>query len=201
FLNGDCHHPHISMTDGRYDGKYLLINDKAHPRVARIRLDIMKTDKITHIPNVQAIHGLRLQKVAKTNYVLCNAEFVIPQPNDGTDFSLENSYTMFTAIDAETMDVAWQVIVDGNLDNTDADYTGKYAASTCYNSERAVDLAGTMRNDRDWVVVFNVERIAAAVKAGNFKTIGDSKVTVVDSRGISVLTRFYPLPKNPHGLN
>ena len=58
--------------------------------------------------------------------------------------------------------VAWQVIVDGNLDNTDADYTGKYAASTCYNSERALDLAGTMRNDRDWVVVFNIERIAAA---------------------------------------
>ncbi|WP_211289080.1 TAT-dependent nitrous-oxide reductase [Marinobacter profundi] len=201
FLNGDCHHPHISMTDGRYDGKYLFINDKANTRVARIRLDIMKCDKITHIPNVQAIHGLRLQKVPRTKYVFCNAEFVIPQPNDGSDFSLDNSYTMFNAVDADTMEVAWQVIVDGNLDNTDADYTGKYAASTCYNSEKAVDLAGTMRNDRDWVVVFNVERIEAAVKAGNFKTIGDSKVPVVDGRGDSELTRYIPVPKNPHGLN
>jgi len=201
YLNGDCHHPHISMEDGRYDGKYLFINDKANTRVARIRLDIMKTDKITHVPNVQAIHGLRLQKVPRTNYVFCNAEFVIPQPNDGSEYSLENSYTMFSAIDAETMEVAWQVLVDGNLDNTDADYTGKYAASTCYNSERALDLAGTMRNDRDWVVVFNIERIAAAVKSGKFKTIGDSKVPVVDGRGKSEFTRYIPVPKNPHGLN
>ena len=201
YLNGDCHHPHISMEDGRYDGKYLFINDKANSRIARIRLDIMKTDKITHVPNVQAIHGLRLQKVPRTKYVFCNAEFVIPHPNDGSDFSLENSYTMFSAVNADTMEVAWQVIVDGNLDNTDADYTGKYAASTCYNSEKAADLAGTMRNDRDWVVVFNVERIEAAVKNGDFKTIGDSDVPVVDGRDGSKLTRYIPVPKNPHGLN
>lgn len=201
YLNGDCHHPHISMEDGRYDGKYLFINDKANSRVARIRLDIMKTDKITHVPNVQAIHGLRLQKVPRTKYVFCNAEFVIPHPNDGSDYSMENSYTMFNAINADTMEVAWQVIVDGNLDNTDADYTGKYAASTCYNSEKAVDLAGTMRNDRDWVVVFNIERIEAAVKNGDFKTIGDSKIPVVDGREGSKLTRYIPIPKNPHGLN
>jgi len=201
YLNGDCHHPHVSMDDGHYDGKYLFINDKANSRIARIRLDIFKTDKVTHIPNVQAIHGLRLQKVPRTKYVFCNAEFVIPQPNDGSDYSLENSYTMFTAVDADTMEVAWQVIVDGNLDNTDADFTGKYAASTCYNSEKAVDLAGTMRNDRDWVVVFNVERIEAAVKAGNFKTIGDSKVPVVEGRKGSDVTRYIPVPKNPHGLN
>ena len=203
YLNGDSHHPHLSMTDGKYDGKYLFINDKANSRVARIRLDIMKCDKMVTVPNVQAIHGLRLQKVPHTRYVFANAEFIIPHPNDGSTFDLQarDSYTMFNAIDAETMEVAFQVIVDGNLDNTDADYAGKYAASTCYNSEKAVDLAGQMRNERDWVVVFNIPRIEAAIKAGNFTTLGDSKVPVVDGRDGSELTRYIPVPKNPHGLN
>ena len=202
FLNGDCHHPHISMTDGSYDGKYLFINDKANTRVARIRLDIMKTDKITSIPNVQAIHGLRLQKVPHTKYVFANAELPIPQINDGRDLeSPENYFTMFNAIDAESMDVAWQVIVDGNLDNTDADYTGRFVASTCYNSEKGMTLADTMRAERDWVVVFDVEAIEAAVAAGEFETLGDSEVPVLDGRKGSKLTRYIPVPKNPHGLN
>ncbi|MFO7705668.1 MAG: TAT-dependent nitrous-oxide reductase [Halopseudomonas sp.] len=203
FLNGDCHHPHISMTDGKYDGKYLFINDKANSRVARIRLDIMKCDKITTIPNVQSIHGLRLQKVPHTKYVFANAEFFIPHPNDGTNFDLsgDDVYTMFNVIDAESMEVAFQVIVDGNLDNTDADYTGKYAASTCYNSEKATDLGGMMRAERDWVVVFNIARIEAAVKKGDYITLGDSKVPVVNGRAGSELTRYIPIPKNPHGCN
>ncbi|WP_413037962.1 TAT-dependent nitrous-oxide reductase [Pseudomonas frederiksbergensis] len=207
FQNGDCHHPHLSMTDGKYDGKYLFINDKANSRVARIRLDIMKCDKMLTVPNVQAVHGLRLQKVPHTKYVFANAEFVIPHPNDGSTFDLQdkNSYTLFNAIDAEKMEMAFQVIVDGNLDNTDADYTGKYAASTCYNSEKAYDLGGMMRNERDWVVVFNIPRIEAAIKAGKFITLDGSKVPVVDGRKTdgkdSAFTRYIPTPKNPHGLN
>jgi nitrous-oxide reductase len=207
FQNGDCHHPHLSMTDGKYDGKYLFINDKANSRVARIRLDIMKCDKMLTVPNVQAVHGLRLQKVPHTKYVFANAEFVIPHPNDGSTFDLQdkNSYTMFNAIDAEKMEMAFQVIVDGNLDNTDADYTGKYAASTCYNSEKAYDLGGMMHNERDWVVVFNIQRIEAAIKAGKFITLDGSKVPVVDGRKTegkdSAFTRYIPVPKNPHGIN
>ncbi|NLJ12897.1 MAG: nitrous-oxide reductase, partial [Gammaproteobacteria bacterium] len=208
YLNGDCHHPHISMTDGSYDGKYLFINDKANTRVARIRLDIMKCDKITTIPNVQAIHGLRLQKVPYTKYVFCNAEFIIPHPNDGKlldNLDAAEKYTMYNALDAETMEVAWQVIVDGNLDNTDACYTGRFAAATCYNSEGASDIAGMMRNERDWVTIFNIPRIEEEIKAGRFITLGDSKVPVVDGRKKdgknSRVTRYVPVPKNPHGLN
>jgi len=203
-LCGDAHHPHMSMTDGHYDGKYVFINDKINTRVARIRCDIMKTDKMLTIPNVQAIHGLRVQKVPHTKYVFCNAEFRIPQPNDGRDLNDPSKYfTMFNVIDAEKMEMAFQVIVDGNLDNTDADYTGRFAASTCYNSEEGVTLVGSMRNERDWLVVFDLHSIEKAVKAGKFITIGDSKVPVVDGRKKtkSAFTRYIPVPKSPHGIN
>ncbi|HUW33338.1 MAG TPA: TAT-dependent nitrous-oxide reductase, partial [Planctomycetota bacterium] len=199
---GDLHHPHLSMTDGHYDGRYIFVNDKSSTRVARIRCDVMRTDRIVTIPNAQAIHGLRVQRFPRTGYVFCNAEFRVPHPNDGRDLNDPKKYfTVFTALDGDTMEIAWQVLVDGNLDNTDADYEGKYFASTCYNGEGAVDLAGMMRDERDWVVFFNIKRIEDAVKNGQFKTIGDSKVPVVDGRHGSKLTLYVPVPKNPHGVN
>ena len=204
FLCGDAHHPHMSMVDGRYDGKYVFINDKLNTRVARIRCDIMKCDKILDVPNVQAIHGLRVQKVPYTKYIFCNAEFRIPQPNDGRDLNDPTKYfTMFNVIDAEKMEMAFQIIVDGNLDNTDADYTGRFAASTCYNSEEGVTLGETMRNERDWLVVFDIYASEQAVKAGEYQTIGDSKVPVLDGRKkqSSAFTRYIPVPKSPHGIN
>ncbi|HXH03466.1 MAG TPA: TAT-dependent nitrous-oxide reductase [Candidatus Competibacteraceae bacterium] len=204
FGNGDLHHAHMSYTDGRYDGRYLFVNDKANSRVGRVRLDVFKTDKVTTVPNVSAIHGLRLQKVPKTHYVFANGEMIIPLPNNGQDLDKpENYWSLFSALDAETMEVAWQVIVDGNLDNLDTDYSGKYAFSSCYNAERGVRLAEMMRNERDWVVVFHIPRIEAAIKAGKFTTIGDSKVPVLDGRASakSDFILYIPAPKNPHGCN
>jgi len=202
-LNGDLHHPHMSMTDGRYNGKYLFVNDKANTRVARIRCDVMKTDKMLTVPNAHAIHGLRVQKVPYTKYLICNGEFEIPMNNDGKA-SLKDVSTyrsLFNVIDAETMEMAFQVMVDGNLDNTDADYDGKYFASTCYNSEMGMNLADMIASERDHVVVFNIARCEAAVKAGKYKTYNGNNVPVLDGRKGSNLTRYIPIPKSPHGIN
>jgi nitrous-oxide reductase len=129
-------------------------------------------------------------------------------PNKGADLDKAEAYRcLFTCVDAESMEVRWQVLIDGNCDLTATSYDGKLAATNQYNTENGVKYADMMSAERDACLFFNIARIEQAVKEGKFKTFGDSKVPVVDGTRQSnqdpktALTAYVSVPKNPHGVN
>ena len=211
----DTHHTHASYKDGNYDGRYAWINDKINSRIARIRLDYFVCDKITELPNVQGFHGIFPDKadpvdpaINYTTRVFCGGEFAIPLPNDGKDVNAPEKYrSLFTCVDAETMDVRWQVLIDGNCDLVATSFDGKLAATNQYNTENGIHYEDMMSAERDACLFFNVARIEEAVKAGKFKTYGSSKVPVVDGTheankdAKTALVAYVSVPKNPHGVN
>ncbi|MFO1211654.1 MAG: TAT-dependent nitrous-oxide reductase [Paenacidovorax caeni] len=211
----DTHHLHASYKDGNYDGRYAWVNDKINARIARLRLDYMVCDKITDLPNVQGFHGIFPDKadpvdpaINYTTRVFCGGEFAIPLPNDGKDVNAPEKYrSLFTCVDAETMDVRWQVLIDGNCDLVATSYDGKLAATNQYNTENGIHYEDMMSAERDACLFFNIARIEEAVKAGKFKTVGSSKVPVVDGSHEAnkdpktALVAYVSVPKNPHGVN
>ncbi|HEX5676206.1 MAG TPA: TAT-dependent nitrous-oxide reductase [Azonexus sp.] len=212
---GDTHHTHASYKDGNYDGRYAWINDKINGRIARIRLDYFVCDKITELPNIQGFHGIFPDKrdpvdpaINYTTRVFCGSEFHIPLPNNGSDVESPEKYrAMFSCVDAESMEVRYQVMIDGNCDLLATSYDGKLAACNQYNTEGGIHYEDMMSAERDSCIFFNIARIEAAVKAGKTRTFGDSKVPVVDGTRASnadpktALVAYVSVPKNPHGVN
>jgi nitrous-oxide reductase len=193
---GDTHHPAPSEKGGVYDGRYLWINDLANGRLARIRLDLFEADRIVKIPNLQGAHGIAVVS-PDTKYIVVNGEF--EQPTDGMATNPAPYTSVVAFVHPDTMDVAFEVRVNGNIDIADTSKDGRYAFSTVYNLEQGKQIEEMLVYDRDAVAAIDISAAEKAVAEGK----GDVRngVPILDPEKVPGVLTLIPVPKNPHGVN
>jgi nitrous-oxide reductase len=211
FTWGDVHHPALSQTGSKYDGRWLFVNDNANNRVARIDLRDFKTRQILGpIPNSSGNHGSSFV-TENTEYVLVASRFSIPLPKgrvaDPNDFEKEfNGMVSGISVDPGTgeMKVAWQILTppfDWDLASTGKGPSSGWAFWTSYNTDMAGSLkeVNASQKDRDYGAIVNWRAAAQAVAEGKVELMDG--IPVIDPAKVPGVLYFVGIGKSPHGMD
>jgi len=227
---GDAHHPDISQTDGKLDGRWVFINENNTPRIARISLETFETEEIIEIPNTAGNHSSSYV-TDNTEYVVAGTRFAIPVPQRDMPIkdykgNFKGALT-FLKVDQETgnMDISFQILMPGF--DYDKAHPGRGKSHgwfffTTYNTEEANTLleVNASQNDKDFIAAVNWKKAEEYIKAGKFKTMParyahniwndkthtakttwGTSVKVLDPSKLPGLVYFLPTPKSPHGCD
>jgi nitrous-oxide reductase len=192
---GDTHHPVLSQTDGRYDGRWLWINDKANGRVAKVDLRTFETVGIRRVANIQGAHGLAAY-LPSCKYLFVNGELE-HDLEDSTDAAKYHSVIAF--VDSDTLETKFEVLLTGNADIASSGKDGRYVFSTMYNTENAVTSEGMIERDQDAVGAIDVPLAEKALAEGKYTKV--KGVPVIKPEEVPGVLTLIPVPKNPHGCN
>ena len=211
FTWGDVHHPGLSQSDGKYDGRWLFVNDNANNRIARIDLRDFKTKQIFGpIPNSSGNHGSSFV-TENSEYVLVATRFSVPLPKgryaDLASYESEfNGMVSGIKVDPKTgeMSVGWQVLTppfNWDLGSTGKGPSSGWAFWTSYNSEMAHETleANSTQAERDYAAVVNWRAAEQAVKDGKATML--EGVQIIDPAKVPGVMYFLPVPKSPHGID
>ncbi|MGZ9158235.1 MAG: Sec-dependent nitrous-oxide reductase [Nitrospira sp.] len=211
FTWGDVHHPALSQTASKYDGRWLFVNDNANNRVARINLRDFKTHQVLGpIPNSSGNHGSSFV-TENTEYLMVASRFSIPLPKgrvaDPNDYEKEfNGMVSALKVDPQSgeMSVAFQILTppfDWDLASTGKGPSSGWAFWTSYNTEMAHDVleANASQKDRDHSAIVNWKAAAQAVADGKAEMMGG--VPVLDPAKVPGIIYFLPIGKSPHGVD
>ncbi len=219
---GDTHHPGFSETDGKYDGKWAVINDKANPRCFIIDLKDWELKQILVNPIFRSNHGgcfftpdskyfaEACQYPAPFNrkyYPLTESNFqkywrgglTYWRFNDKTG-KVDKSKSFTVEFPPYTQDLTDM--------GKNASYGWSFTNSFCtemyfggIESGRPPFEAGCSSRDVDYMHVVNWEKAAQLVKDKKYEIINGSKVlsikTLVDNNCLFLI----PEPKSPHGVD
>lgn len=226
----DAHHPELSQTNGKPDGKYLFINGNNTPRVARIDLSTFETAEIIELPNAGGNHSSPFT-TENSEYVVAGTRFSVPIPQrDMAIAEYKGKFKgalSFISVDPEHghMDIDFQVLMPGF--DYDLAHGGKgkshgWMFFTTYNTEESHTLkeVNASQNDKDYIAAINWKKAQEYIEQGKFKemdseylinrydekkhlaeTIKKNKVRVLDPTECPGVVYFLPTPKSPHGVD
>jgi nitrous-oxide reductase len=208
---GDVHHPALSQTDSKYDGRWLFVNDNSNNRIARIDLRDFKTKQILGpLPNSSGSHASSFV-TENTDYLFVATRFSIPFPKgrvaDPKDYEKEfNSALSAIKVDPKTgeMALAFQITVppiDFDLASTGKGPSSGWLFFTSYNTEMGHDLfeVNSSQKDRDLCPIVNWKAAVQAVAEGK-ATLLDG-VPMLDPTKVPGILYYVAIGKSPHGMD
>jgi nitrous-oxide reductase len=226
---GDSHHPALSETDGKYDGRWLYINDRAHGRIGMIDLGDFRTKQILQVPNLQTSHG-GIFATPDTKYVHISSK--VPalkawNASKGQTVTLDDhlnrypdiyrGYSTFVSVDPKTgrMDLAKSFQIELPPYTQDLADAGKgasygYAFINSYNAEMATGgvqqgkpplEVGASQLDFDYLHIINWQKAEQVVAAGKFTELNGIRVISLETAIAEGLLFLAPEPRSPHGVD
>lgn len=218
---GDTHHPGLSEKDGKFDGKWLAINDKANPRIAIIDLADFETKQIVVNPVFKSAHGGAFF-TQNSDYIIEACQYAAPFDNNYhpiEDYKEDyrggvtmwrfdtnkgriqekESFTIEMPPYMQDLSDSGKRMSDGwgftNSINTEM-YTGGIEVGMPPNE------AGMSRNDTDFLHVYNWKKLAELAKdPKNVKIVNDHKVVPIEVAVKNDALFLIPEPKSPHGVD
>ena len=218
---GDTHHPALSEVNGKYDGKWLVINDKANPRLAVIDLTDFETKQIVVNPIFKSEHGGAFF-TPNSKHILEACQYAAPYDNNyhpieeyketyrggvtvwGFDPKIgriqpKNSFTIEMPPYMQDLSDAGKGVSYGwgftNSFNTEM-YTGGIEVGMPPNE------AGMSRNDTDFLHVYNWEKLEKlSHNKKNVKVVNGMKIIPMSVAVANNALFLIPEPKSPHGVD
>ncbi len=226
----DSHHPELSQTNGKTDGRWIFINGNNTPRVARIDLTVFETVEILELPNSGGNHSSPFTTM-NTEYVVAGTRFSVPVPQKDhaiKDYASKFKGALsFISVEPETgrMDLAFQILMpafDYDLAHAGKGKSHGWMFFSSYNTEEAYSLleVNASQNDKDFIAAVNWKKAEEYLKQGKahkmpvkyaHNVYDESTHLATSTMKTSVnvllpeecpgLVYFMPTPKSPHGVD
>jgi len=218
---GDTHHPALSEKNGKYDGKWLVINDKANPRVAVIDLGDFETKQIVVNPVFKSEHGGAFF-TPNSEYILEACQYAAPFDNNyhpieeyketyrgGVTFwKFDSKKGRIKEKDSFTLELPPYM---QDLSDAGKGVSYGWGFTNSFNSEMytgGIEVgmppfeAGCSRNDTDFLHVYNWKKLAKlAQNKKNYKKVNGMRIIPISVAVANNALFLIPEPKSPHGVD